>query len=313
MNKQVSAACDSAGLDHQELFPIREVSRVTGVNPVTLRAWERRYGLIQPTRTESGHRLYSQLDIDTIRSVLGWLERGVAVSKVGSLLARGQALALDAWAAKSADDFARWRAQVREAVQYFDSARLGRLFEHVVTGKAQAAMLHEVFMPVWYSLQAGNGGFGQVSEWGFLDQFLRGQVLMRLHQTQGLRRRRVVLAPLPEQTQELELLIAGLALGSDQVGVVLMAPGQPLDELALVCEQLAPDALVLFSNHQPSAELVKRLGRLVLGLSCPLLLAGEAAELAQDALAGSPVACLGADANQMPQRLEQYLAGQLDT
>ena len=37
--------------DCEGLFPIREVARLTGVNPVTLRAWERRYGLIQPLRT----------------------------------------------------------------------------------------------------------------------------------------------------------------------------------------------------------------------------------------------------------------------
>ena len=72
----------------EELYPIREVSRLTGVNPVTLRAWERRYGLIQPTRSESGHRLYSLADIDAVRSILAWIERGVAVSKVGKILAR---------------------------------------------------------------------------------------------------------------------------------------------------------------------------------------------------------------------------------
>ncbi|MCL6594159.1 MAG: MerR family DNA-binding transcriptional regulator, partial [Alicyclobacillus sp.] len=60
----------SSALKQEELFPIREVSRLTGVNPVTLRAWERRYGLIQPTRTDSGHRLYSQADIDAVRSIL---------------------------------------------------------------------------------------------------------------------------------------------------------------------------------------------------------------------------------------------------
>jgi hypothetical protein len=57
----------SQSLNQEELFPIREVSRLTGVNPVTLRAWERRYGLIQPTRTESGHRLYSLADIDAVQ------------------------------------------------------------------------------------------------------------------------------------------------------------------------------------------------------------------------------------------------------
>jgi len=60
-------------------------------------------------------------------------------------------------------------------------------------------------------------------------------------------------------------------------------------------------------------ELSKRLERLVVGLECSLLLAGEVAELAQDSLAGSPVACLGAESSVMRQRLRQFLAGQLDT
>jgi len=42
-------------------------------------------------------------------------------------------------------------------------------------------------------------------------------------------------------------------------------------------------------------------------------LAGEAAEIAQESLAGSPVACLGAEGDLMRRRLRQYLAGQLDT
>ncbi|WP_205576879.1 MerR family transcriptional regulator [Photobacterium salinisoli] len=68
------------------LFAIREVSEMTGVNPVTLRAWQRRYGLIKPQRTEKGHRLYTQADIEKIRLILSWLEKGVAISKVRPLL-----------------------------------------------------------------------------------------------------------------------------------------------------------------------------------------------------------------------------------
>src|SRR5262245_20613806 len=85
------ASIAAAALKQEELFPIREVSRLTGVNPVTLRAWERRYGLIQPIRTDSGHRLYSQADVEAVRSILAWIERGVSVSKVGKLLARSNA------------------------------------------------------------------------------------------------------------------------------------------------------------------------------------------------------------------------------
>lgn len=67
-------------------YPIREVARQTGVNPVTLRAWQRRYGLLQPARTDSGHRLYSEADIALIKKILVWLEQGVSISQVKSLL-----------------------------------------------------------------------------------------------------------------------------------------------------------------------------------------------------------------------------------
>ncbi|MGJ7547238.1 MerR family transcriptional regulator [Pseudomonas alloputida] len=310
MNKQGRSADIEPDLQHQELFPIREVSRLTGVNAVTLRAWERRYGLIQPTRTDSGHRLYSQADIEQVRSILGWLERGVAVSKVGGILARGLAVAQGV---VSADDRTHWQAQVRKAVNHFDAPSLDRLFDQVFASIALDQAFGEVFLPVWHDLAAGQGAFGQASEWLFLDQFLRGRVFSRLQLARQPRARNVLLAPLPGLCHELELLVTGLLLGGEDIGVSLLMPGQSLEELPLVCERLQPDALVLFANHSPTVEMNKRLRRLAAGLECPLLLAGEAAEHAQDSLAGSPVACLGAEGEVMRRRLRQYLAGQLDT
>ena len=67
-------------------YAIREVSELTGVKPVTLRAWQRRYNLIQPQRTEKGHRLYSEQDIHTIRQIQSWLLKGVSIGKVSLLL-----------------------------------------------------------------------------------------------------------------------------------------------------------------------------------------------------------------------------------
>jgi DNA-binding transcriptional MerR regulator len=69
------------------LYPIRTVSRLTGVPAVTLRAWERRHGILHPTRTDKGHRLYTEGDVDRVRQVVALLERGVAVGQAGSLLA----------------------------------------------------------------------------------------------------------------------------------------------------------------------------------------------------------------------------------
>ena len=67
-------------------FPISELSRLTGVNTVTIRAWERRYGLLKPKRTEKGHRLYDDKDVETVQTILTWINKGVSVGKVKPLL-----------------------------------------------------------------------------------------------------------------------------------------------------------------------------------------------------------------------------------
>ncbi|HDY85056.1 hypothetical protein LCGC14_0618380 [marine sediment metagenome] len=73
-------------------YNIGDVSQQTGVAAVTLRAWERRYGLIKPNRTPKGHRLYTQANIDEINQIIAWLNRGVAISKVATLLANNELL-----------------------------------------------------------------------------------------------------------------------------------------------------------------------------------------------------------------------------
>ena len=68
------------------LYPIRTVAQMTGVNPITLRAWERRYGMIQPKRTAKGHRLYSLKDIEEIRRITDLLDQGVSIGQVSPVL-----------------------------------------------------------------------------------------------------------------------------------------------------------------------------------------------------------------------------------
>jgi len=65
---------------------MRTVAKLTGVNPITLRAWERRYGLIKPIRTEKGHRLYRQQDIEDIQRITAMLELGVSIGQVPAML-----------------------------------------------------------------------------------------------------------------------------------------------------------------------------------------------------------------------------------
>ncbi|WP_271409100.1 MerR family transcriptional regulator [Pseudomonas sp. Q1-7] len=306
----------SAALKQEELFPIREVSRLTGVNPVTLRAWERRYGLIQPVRTDSGHRLYSLADIEAVRSILAWIERGVSVSKVGKLLARSQAARTPLAPVQRelpAGEWNEWRARVQKAVATLDEAELERVYGQVFSTYPLPVVFTDVLMPVWQSLLLRQDEFGRGSEWVFFDSFLRARVLQRLQLARGGHQELVLLAPLPGQGRELELLVAGLLLGGSEVAVCVLGLGQPLAELALVCGKRQPQALVLFSNQPPGDDLVQQLNRLALGLECPLALVGETSDLIVEELDGSPVACLGSEGRLMQRRLRQFLAGHLDT
>lgn len=63
-------------VDDRAVLRIGEVARRTGVAVPTLRAWERRYGLLSPARTEGGHRLYSEADIGRVRGMQRLLDEG---------------------------------------------------------------------------------------------------------------------------------------------------------------------------------------------------------------------------------------------
>ncbi|MDR6957159.1 DNA-binding transcriptional MerR regulator [Pseudomonas brassicacearum] len=305
-----------SALKREDLFPIREVARLTGVNPVTLRAWERRYGLIQPTRTESGHRLYSLSDIEKVRNILAWIERGVAVSKVSKILAKTESVQ-PVSALISPDlvraDYAEWQQQVVDAVRNFDDIELDRIYGQIFATYTVPIIFQDILMPLWRQLLQRQQEFGQTSEWVFLDGFLRSRIIQRLlFKREGLSRR-VLISAISGQCRELELLVTALYLSKADVGVRMLTIGLPFDELTLVCQKIQPLALVLVSNHAPTSEFPKRLGKLAMSLDCPLMLAGDVSDLAQDSLAGSSIGCLGNEGAVMSHRLRQFLTGNLDT
>lgn len=66
-------------------FRIGAVSRLTGVPADTLRVWERRYGVVEPHRTEGGSRLYSQHDIARLGLIKRLVDSGHAIGTIANL------------------------------------------------------------------------------------------------------------------------------------------------------------------------------------------------------------------------------------
>ncbi|HVO42705.1 MAG TPA: MerR family transcriptional regulator, partial [Aggregatilineales bacterium] len=80
MRKPIDAYSD------EPIYNMKAVEQQTGISAATLRAWERRYKLVEPKRTEAGYRLYSERDVALLRWVRVQLNEGLTVSRVVAML-----------------------------------------------------------------------------------------------------------------------------------------------------------------------------------------------------------------------------------
>jgi len=283
---------------------MRDVVSLTGINPVTLRAWERRHGLIRPQRTEGGHRLYTARDVQRIRDILRWTSNGLPISKVGDMLVGQPEASVQPHSA-----FDDWRAAVVRATQAFDAQALEGIHGQLFTLMPKATVLREVLMPVWHELASGSA-FGQRSQWLFLDTFLRARLLLRLQMNQP-DAPRVLLAGTEGQA-ELQVLCAGLLLSGEQQRIEVLGCGQPLEELPLLCAAMQPAALVIALQAPVGPVLARRLRALQMEIACPLALIGAGLAGSQAALQGIALCLLDEQGADVAGKLNALLSGALD-
>ncbi len=72
--------------DDKPIYTIKTVVQQTGITSATLRAWERRYGILSPGRSGGGYRLYSERDIAVLRWLKAQVDAGVSISSAVALL-----------------------------------------------------------------------------------------------------------------------------------------------------------------------------------------------------------------------------------
>lgn len=305
-------------LDAEDLYPIREVSRLTGVNPVTLRAWERRYGLLVPHRTASGHRLYSMADIERVRAVTAWIERGVAVSKVASIIdrqappprLRSASMSSQPVEVPLVDDMSPWQERLVEAASRFDPAALDRVYGQIMASYPLPTVINGVLLPVWRSLQS-HSSLNVPAQWAFLDSYLR----LRLAQRVSFIREgapTVLLAVLPGVQRELDTLVIAACLVEAGCNVGLLSTALSFPDIQMAAQKSDCAALVLFGSRALDSDvLTKRLPRLEQALECPLAMAGPASELHDRELGELSVVGLGEPGQTMIGKIRSLLVGKV--
>lgn len=260
-------------------LPIREVSRRTGVNPVTLRAWERRYGLVVPQRTPKGHRLYSEAQVSRIQAILTWLGRGVAVSKIRALLDDNAPLPVDT----SASPWDDLRQQCIAAIGRISERQLDELFNGALAIYPAQTLCEQLMLPLLDELERRwQGQFGAQLERVFFHTWLRTKFGTRLyHHNRQQRGAPLLLVNQSGLPLEPGLWLTAWLASSAGCPLEILDCPLPPGELALAVERLQPRAVLLYSSHTLN---LLQLPRLLAGVDCPRLLAGPATAIHPDAL-----------------------------
>ncbi|WP_017904336.1 MerR family transcriptional regulator [Pseudomonas asplenii] len=249
-------------------LPIREVARQTGVNAVTLRAWERRYGLIVPHRTAKGHRLFSAEHVQRIQAILTWLNRGVAVRQVKQLLDAPQPPV-----ETPENDWHRLHQDLVQAIGRLDERQVDDRFNQAMSLYPPRTVCEQLLIPLLAELeQRWQGQFGGQMERVFFYSWLRSKLGARIyHNNRQLRGKPLLLVNQSDLPLEPHLwLTAWLASSADCPVEVFDWPVPP-GELALAVEQLKARALLLYSSK---ALNLAALPRLISGIEQPVLIAG---------------------------------------
>lgn len=280
----------------EKLLRIGELSRRVGVPVESLRAWERRYGLLSPSRTPGGFRLYGEDDVARVLAMRANVELGLSAGEAARL-----ALAEDDAAATPVP--AREAGDLADALDRFDEARAQAVLDRLLAALTLDVVLRDVLVPYLRELgERWARGDATVAQEHFASNLLHGR-LMALARSWDLGTGpRAVLACAEGELHDLPLVCFGLALRARGWRVSYLGADTPVASLVEAARTLEPDAVVVSGTIAGSLDgVLPRLREVA--LHAPLYLAGAAAT--EDAARRAHGELLGEDVVAAAERLSR--------
>jgi DNA-binding transcriptional MerR regulator len=229
---------------------IGELSRRVGVSSELLRAWERRYSLLSPSRTQGGLRLYSEDDERRVVRMLEHLAAGVSAAEAARLtrgeledralslvdMNPGQALA----AATAGEHLAR-------ALDQLDETAANAALDRLLSGFALETVVTDTVLP--YLREIGERwqqvGDAVVAQEHFASALLRGRLLGLARGWGGGYGPMALLGCFPGEHHDLGLICFGLGLRANGWRVTFLGPDTPFAALGEAARRVRPALIVL--------------------------------------------------------------------
>jgi methanogenic corrinoid protein MtbC1 len=236
-------------------YPVRLVSLRTGLTPHVLRAWERRYQVVTPTRTEGGQRLYSELDIERLRRLRRLTDRGHAIGRLAPLpldeLIRLEDAAVEADERPGElahDESTRFAVEsALRAARRFDAAEVQTVLERAAVTLGVPAFLDQVATPVVERIGHGWAeGSVSIAQEHMATAVVRRVLgwLLGVYEVSGPADRLVVATP-PRQVHELGALMVAVSAAAEGWKVTYLGPDLPPADLVGAARQTEANAVAL--------------------------------------------------------------------
>jgi len=231
-------------------YPIRVVSRMTGLSVDTLRAWERRYQAVSPRRGDRG-RAYSDAQVNRLKQLAGLVERGHAIGTIAGLSdAALRALEQSPAAKQSARVTDAEQIDLSElllAIKRYDLAGMEAIVNRHAVMLPPDTLVFAVVLPVLREMgerwQAGTVRPAQEHLVSAVMRTVLGGLLRTLSRPTS--KTRLVFATLAGERHELGLLCAAVLAASAGHGVLYLGPDLPTADIAHAVRTSKATALVL--------------------------------------------------------------------
>jgi len=272
---------------------IGELSRRVGVSEHVLRAWESRYGLLTPERSDGGYRLYSEDDEHRVRRMQAYLADGLAAAQAASAAIAERAPG--SVVAPSRTDLAEAVTSLARSLDEMDEPGAQAVLDRLLTDFTVETVLRDVVMAYLHELGGRwERGAVSVAQEHFASHVIQGRLGGLARGWGSGHGPQALLACPPDELHDLALLVFGIVLNRRGWRVSFLGANTPMSDTLRVTSQTRPSLVVMAATTPGRFEAVS--GELAeLAEIAPLVLAGQGAtrELAQRTgarlLEGDPV------------------------
>jgi len=272
------------------LLRIGELSRRLGVSDHVLRAWENRYGLLQPVRSPGGFRLYSEADEWRIRQMQAYLADGLSAAEAARAALSGDAStppgrpAGPPLAASAGDGLS---AALRQALDAFDEPAAQAVLDRLLADLSVPAVLRDVVLPYLADLgERWQRGTASVAMEHFASNVIRGRLAGLARGWGSGHGPQALLACPPGELHDMALMVFGIVLHRNGWRIGYLGANTPIEELERTIDASHPDLVVLAATIPDTLEPL-RPELASLARRAPLALAGAGATAQTATAAGA--------------------------